>query len=364
MEGFAQLEGAPANRGLLDQVAALRWVQENIGAFGGDPDRVTVFGESAGAGSIAALLAMPSAEGLFHRAILQSLPGTYPSVELASDVAAFLVRDLGLRASAAELSAVDPQKLVRPGADVLLPLTARFVDRWGPVSQVITPFAPVVDGEVLPRTPWQALADGAAREIPLIIGHNRDEYRLFIVGGGQFGHITAKRASGALRLFGPGPDPETAYRTTFPDLSDERLYELVQSDWLFRMPAIHLAQAQAAGGGRAHVYELTWDAPGLGGVLGACHALDVPLTFGEYTGIGKDVMGLEPTPEVEALSARIRTAWTGFAAEGDPGWPAYDPEERLVQVFDTEPAVTPYPEEASRRLWQDHTFEALPLLTP
>jgi para-nitrobenzyl esterase len=364
MEGFAQLEGAPANRGLLDQVAALRWVQENIGAFGGDPDQVTVFGESAGAGSIAALLAMPSAEGLFHRAILQSLPGTYPSAELASDVAAFLVQDLGLRASAAELSAVDPQKLVRPGADVLLPLTARFVDRWGPVSQVITPFAPVVDGEVLPRTPWQALADGAAREIPLIIGHNRDEYRLFIVGGGQFGHISAKQASTALRLFGPGPDPETAYRTTFPDLSDERLYELVQSDWLFRMPAIHLAQAQAAGGGRSHVYELTWDAPGLGGVLGACHALDVPLTFGEYAGIGKDVMGLEPTPEVEALSARIRTAWTGFAAEGDPGWPAYDPEERLVQVFDTEPSVTPYPEEASRRLWQDHTFEALPLLTP
>jgi para-nitrobenzyl esterase len=139
------------------------------------------------------------------------------------------------------------------------------------------------------------------------------------------------------------------------------LFELVQSDWLFRMPSLHLAQAQVAGGGRAYLYELTLPAPGSGGVLGACHGLDVPLTFGVYAGLGGMLIGPEPTPEVEATSAAIRLAWAKFAATGDPGWPAYDPEQRLVGILDAQPGAAPYPEEASRRLWQDHTFAALRL---
>jgi para-nitrobenzyl esterase len=364
VEGFAQLDGAPANRGLLDQVAALRWVRDNIEAFGGDPDQVTIFGESAGAGSIAALLAMPSAEGLFRRAIAQSVPGTFFSDALAADIAAALGRDLGLRPTVADLSAVDPHKLAGVPA-TLRPSMARYADRWGAVAHTVTPFSPVVDGEVLPQAPWRALANGTAREVPLIVGHNRDEYRLFLAASGRLGRITAEQAAAALRVFGPGPEPESAYRAAFPDASDEQLFELVQSDWTFRMPSLHLAQAQIAGGGRAHVYELTWPAPANGGLLGACHALDVPLTFGEFDqfgGISIELFEPEPSPEVEALSAWIRSAWTTFAIEGSPGWPAYDPDERLVQVLDTEISTTAYPEEASRRLWQHHTFDTLPLL--
>ncbi|MFF4300368.1 carboxylesterase/lipase family protein [Streptomyces sp. NPDC001601] len=360
VEGFAQIEGAPANRGLLDQVAALRWVQENITAFGGDPGRVTVFGESAGGGSIAALLAMPGAKGLFQQACAQSVPGTFFSGELAADIAATLARPLGLRASAAELSAVEPHKLAEAAAALMRSMTGHL-DRWGVVARTVTPFSPVVDGEILPQAPWQALASGAAREVPLIVGHNRDEFQLFHVVRGQVGTITAEQAGTALRSFGPGPDPEAAYRAAFPDASDEQLYVLVQSDWTFRMPTLRLAEAQIAGGGRAHVYELTWPAPANNGLLGACHALDVPLTFGEYDGIAQ-LLGLAPTPETEAVSERFRTAWTAFATDGSPGWPAYDPERRLVQVMDTEPAVTAYPEETSRRLWQHHTFDTLPLL--
>ncbi len=110
IEGFAQIEGAPANRGLLDQVAALEWVRDNIRAFGGDPDRVTVFGESAGGGSVAALLAMPRAAGLFRRAIAQSVPGTFFSPELAADIAAACAAELGLRPTVADLSTVDPAR--------------------------------------------------------------------------------------------------------------------------------------------------------------------------------------------------------------------------------------------------------------
>jgi para-nitrobenzyl esterase len=238
-----------------------------------------------------------------------------------------------------------------------------YVDRWGPVALTPTPFSPVVDGDVLPTTPWQALASGAARDVELIAGHNRDEYRLFLMLGGLLGQVDEGLAAMALGLFGPTPESGQAYRAAFPDASAEYLFELVQSDWLFRMPSLHLAEAQVAGGGRAHVYELTWAAPANGGALGACHGLDVPLTFGVYGGLGAMLTGPVPSPETEALSARFRSAWTAFAATGDPGWPAYDAETRLVQVLDTEPMVTAYPEEAARRIWEHHAFAALPLTT-
>ncbi|PWI13522.1 carboxylesterase [Streptomyces sp. Act143] len=362
IEGFLHIEGAPANRGLLDQVAALEWVRENISAFGGDPDQVTVFGESAGAGSVAALLAMPRARGLFRRAIAQSVPGTFFSDALARDIGAAVAGELGLRATAADLSGVDPRKLPEAGA-ALGGRMSEFLLRWGSVARTATPYSPVVDGEVLPVAPWAALADGAARDVELIVGHNRDEYRLFLMMGGLLGKVDENLATAALAAFGPAPDAERAYRTAFPDAPAERLFELVQSDWLFRMPSLHLADAQTAGGGRAYLYELTWSAPVHGGALGACHGLDVPLVFGpQGGGLGGMLIGPEPTPEAEQLSAHVRSAWTAFAGTGDPGWPAYDAENRLVRLLDTEPAVAAYPEEAARRLWERHVFEALPLI--
>jgi para-nitrobenzyl esterase len=112
------------------------------------------------------------------------------------------------------------------------------------------------------------------------------------------------------------------------------------------------------------VYELTWPAPGNGGIMGACHGLDIPLLFGTFDAdLGSLLFaGSEPSPEAEALSSRFRAAWTAFATTGDPGWPFYDTARRLVQVLDADPQVTSYPEEASRRLWQDHTFPVLPLI--
>ncbi|MET9391558.1 carboxylesterase family protein [Streptomyces sp. NPDC006624] len=363
MEGFAHVEGAPANRGLLDQVAALEWVQDNIEAFGGDPGQVTVFGESAGAGSVSSLLVMERAAGLFRRAIAQSVPGPYFSDALARDIGGALAAEVGLRPTVADLSTVDPRRLTAAG-EALGPKMPRYLDRWGQAAPTVTPFAPVVDGEVLTSTPWQALRAGAARDIDLLVGHNRDEYRLFVAMAGELGRITEEGAASALRVFAPGPDGAQAYRTAFPGASPSELYERVQSDWLFAMPSLRLAEAQHAGGGRVHFYELTWPAPGSGGALGACHGLDIPLLFGTF---GADLgallfAGAEPSGEALALSSRFRSSWTAFARTGDPGWPAYDPEERLVQVLDAEPVVTAYPEEASRLLWEGHDFPPLPLL--
>ncbi|MFI6953619.1 carboxylesterase/lipase family protein [Nocardia sp. NPDC050408] len=360
IEGFARIDGAPANRGLLDQVAALEWVRENITAFGGDPDQVTVCGESAGAGSIAALLAMPRAAGLFRQAILQSMPGTFFSDELGTDIARAIAAHVGLRPTVADLSGVDPRQLTDAGAEV--GASMRQYERWGAVAHTITAFSPVVDGEVLPKAPWQALAGGSARDVTVVIGHNRDEFRLFLALGGQLGTIDDTQAADALQVFGPGSDGADAYRTAFPCAGPEELFELVQTDWLFRMPALHLADAQAAGGGRAYMYELTWHAPGNGGVLRACHGLDGPLLFAAFGAqLGPLLLGPEPSAEARELSAYIRARWSGFARTGEPGWAAYDPEQRLTHILDVHPSVAPYPEETSRSLWRDHVFSALPL---
>jgi len=156
----------------------------------------------------------------------------------------------------------------------------QYVGRWGRVAPAVTPLSPVVDGDVLPTMPWQTPAAGSAKNIDLVVGHNRDEYRLFTVIAGK--QITEEQASAVFRLFAPGPDGEQSYRAAFPDASAGELYERVQTDWLFNMPTLHLAEAQRSGGGTAYVYELTWQAPGFGGVLGACQALDIPLLFGTY----------------------------------------------------------------------------------
>ncbi|MFB4263232.1 carboxylesterase/lipase family protein [Nonomuraea sp. GTA35] len=363
-EGFAWVDGAPADRGLLDQVAALRWVRDNISAFGGDPDLVTVFGESAGAVGIASLLVMESAAGLFRRAIVQSLSSIFHTPRLARALAAELAAEAAKLPSEAGtppaapavnpagtdpgrpgetvLARFDPDRLVAAAGELAARIPKEAV-RWGPaVAATELPFAPVVDGEVLPRTPWEHPDPG----VDLLVMHTRDESRLWTV------------------LSGPGrPGPESyaphlaeQYRRSFPGVGDDLLHEIAESDWLFRMPAVHLAEAHA---GRTFLAELCWSAAG---GYGACHGLDIKLLFGAYAvGPGPAQFGERPSDEAVALTAYMRKAWTSFAAGGDPGWPAYDADRRLTLRLDADPAVVPYPEEVSRRIWAGHRFQPLDL---
>lgn len=210
-------------------------------------------------------------------------------------------------------------------------------------------FAPVVDGDVLPTTPWQGLTG----RVELMVGHTRDEQRLLTALTGMLGEVTQAQATLSAEVF--GPDPER-YRDAFPDPGE--LYEVVRSDWLFRMPSLKLAEAQLAAGGRVHLYELTWPAPGMGGMLGACHGLDVPLVFGNLA-VGQPALLIgEPGPEAEELSRQMRDAWTSFAIDGDPGWPGF--ETGATRLFGEEPAVGEYPEKISREIWT-HAPEVLDL---
>ncbi|WP_338702374.1 carboxylesterase family protein [Streptomyces sp. Q6] len=247
---------------------------------------------------------------------------------------------------------------MRDATDALIRDLPSYAGRWGRVAHTLTPFSPVVDGEVLPEDPWTALAAGAARDVHLMVGHNRDEYRLFTVLAGRYGATTADEASLALRRFGPGPQAEDDYRAAYPSADPSALQELVMSDWLFRMPSQRLAEAQAAGGGTAYLYELAWRSP----TLGAAHALDVPLVFGTLDNdFSRMFFGGGAPAEAVALSAEMGEAWTAFAEHGQPGWAPYLPGERLTRIFDAPSTTASYPQESSRRIWEKHAFDPLGL---
>jgi para-nitrobenzyl esterase len=350
-EGFAHINGAPDNRALLDQLAALRWVQDNVDRFGGDPGKVTVLGQSAGAGSIAAMLTMPAATGTVRRAILQSIPGTYFTTDLAAEVSAEICAELGRVPSVADLADVAPDDLVAATGTVTSSLLQRF-DRWGPVAYSSTPFAPVVDGEVLPSAPWAALADGAARDVELLIGHSRDEYSLLAA------HLPdIDQAQVEVLIDGLSPTPGAdRYRAAYPSATPEQLRETALSDWLYRMPALHLAEAADLGGARAWLYELCWGF----GPHGASHGLDTLLLFGTADVDGEvTAAGPAAVAATGQLSQRIRADHLAFAATGDPGWTRFRTAQPWTRVYRPEPALVAYPEERSRELWSSQRFGVL-----
>ncbi|NUW38676.1 carboxylesterase/lipase family protein [Nonomuraea rhodomycinica] len=342
-EGYGHVEGAPDNRALLDQVAALRWVRENVAAFGGDPGNVTAFGQSAGAGAIACLLTMPMAEGLFRRAIAQSASSMFVTPAYASRVTAEVSRRLG--GGSPRESA--PEALVAAAEDVATQVIFGDPGRWGAMGYAGLAFAPVVDGEVLPDTPWNALAAGAARDVELVVGFTRDEFRLFgAMAGGRPVDL-----AGALETLAPD-GAEEVYRRMRPEASDAELYEVLMSDWMFRMPSALLADAHT---GTTYAYELTWSPTD---AFRACHGLEVPLVFGN---VGDDMAtGLTGgSPDLPKVSEQFVTAWTGFAATGDPGWPRHDPATAVTHLFDASPSDAEDPEAASRALWSRTGFPVI-----
>jgi para-nitrobenzyl esterase len=359
VEGFAHIAGAPDNRGILDQIAALRWVQDNIAAFGGDPGNVTVFGQSAGAGCIAALLIMPMAAGLFCRAIAQSVPGTYFSPRLAGAVSATIAAELGARATVDDLARLSPRALV-DATNAVIQKMPQFLESWGPMALTPTPFSPVVDGAVLPHAPWRALAAGSGRDVDLLVGHTRDEYSLFTARPGD--EVTDEQLSVTLDRLAPAADGTGGYRDAYPEATPGELDELVNSDWLFRMPSLHLAHAQHAGGGAAWTYDLCW---GFDREHGASHSLDVLLVFGTL-GVEDVRSDRSARPnaadEVARVSHQMRADWARFAATGHPGWAPYDPTTRTTRIYDAAPVTAAYPEERSRRIWSSHRFDTLDLV--
>jgi para-nitrobenzyl esterase len=356
IDGFAWLEGAPPNRGLLDQVAALRWVRDNIAAFGGDPDRVTVAGESAGAMSVTTLLAMPSAAGLFHRVIAQSGAGHHALPEgTARRITGYLAEKLGVAPTAVAMAGVPFDQLLNAQADLAAgPQRDPDPARWGEAATNVMVFEPIIDGEVLPGLPIDVIAGGGGAEVDLLVGINRDEQRLFVVPLGLLEVIDDNLVALAAAGWSVPAGAVDRYRASRPgQLPGEVLCDL-GTDWFFRIPAIRLAEARTERRGRTYAYEFAWATSAFDGKLGACHALEIPFVFDHLDQEGGPSLFAPGEELPRHLADTVHSAWVGFVTDGDPGWVPYDLLRRPTMTFATASKVVDDPRGDERALWEGH----------
>ncbi|GAA2878202.1 carboxylesterase/lipase family protein [Streptomyces mexicanus] len=347
--GFLDIPGAPANRGLLDVVAALRWVRENIAAFGGDPHNVTLFGQSAGATTVGGVLATPEAAGLFHRAIVQSGSGLGAfTTEQAARVTKAAAEALGIEPHVDAFADVSDERLVE-AASQLAGIDLRTETHGDPLLG-LSPFSLVLDTQ-----PAASVAAGLSADVDLLVGTNTEEANLYLVPVGKYATSTAGDVDEVAARSHPKPAQlvET-YRKSRPEASFAELRSAIMADALFGAGSRALAAAHAAHPkSGTYAYEFAWRSRALDGELGATHAVELPFVFdltdrpelnGPHALLGPD----KPPAD---LAARVHETWIRFARTGNPGWDPYDTERRATMRIDAEWTQADDPRSQERQAW-------------
>ncbi len=351
LDDLANELAGSGNLGILDQVAALEWVRDNIASFGGDPENVTIFGESAGGMSVGTLLGLPAARGLFHKAIPQSGAAHNVSpTKFAAEVRDEFFSRLGggldkvLEAGQEEILHAQGDFFLSAFADIDARLSAGR-------DPVLLPFQPVADDHVLPEAPIDAVRSGHAAEVPLLVGTTLEEWKLFALLDPS--EIDEDLLIGRLTRVA-GAEAADVYRSELPGADHKDLFGAAVTDYVFRQPAIRLAELQSLHQPRTFMYLFTWRSPAMGGLLGSCHALDVPFVFGNHEGGLAMFLGEEPP---EHLGRAVQDSWLAFARNGNPScealgeWPAYGTGSRMTMELGDRCGLLEDPERPRRELW-------------
>jgi para-nitrobenzyl esterase len=333
-ESFA----SSGNAGQLDLIASLEWVRDNIAEFGGDPGNVTVFGQSGGGGKISALLAMPGAKGLFHRAIIESGPGIrgVPK-ETATEITKAVLSGL-------QINPTDIKSLQSVPADQLAKAAAAMQAKLGGSGGIGTlRFAPVVDGIALPNHPFDPVAPAVSANVPIMIGCTKDEQTLYNVGQPWWGKLTdAELTEKAKTIPGVADKAEAliaAFRKLRPGDSPSYLYTDIASSTFAFGNSIRLAERKAAlKAAPAYFYVFQWGAPVDDGILRAPHTMEIPFAFDN---VDKGPLLLGNSSHMQQLGKIVSATWVAFARTGNPNhsglphWPAYDADKRSTMTFNT-----------------------------
>lgn len=333
-----------ANAGMLDIVRALEWVRDNIASFGGDPGNVTIFGQSGGGMKVSVLMAMPAAQGLFHRAIVQSGPGlTGGSMEDASKAADALIKAVGLnKGNARDILNLPMSQLIAGYFEASRALGGGMGGGY---------FSATVDGTALPRDPFSPDATALSADIPLLIGNTRHESTFFVRGNAQT-DMTEEQMRQRLAAI-PGLDIDEAvriYKASNPDATPWFLYNTIYSNVVFGVNTVEMAERKAAQPAPVYAYRFDWETDMLGGGMGAMHTLEISFAFNNLDR-NRWLVG-EDAPQ--SLADRISGTWAAFARTGDPNiaklpdWPAFDTETRATMIFNTKSELVNDPNREER----------------
>jgi len=336
--------------GMLDAVLALEWVRDNIEAFGGDPGNVTIFGESGGGSKVSTLLAMPSAKGLFHRAIIESGPGLRGvEPKEATDLAERLLAQLNIKANEINKLQELPTQQILDAVNALLP--GRSSLGMGAPAPSIMRLSPVVDGKYLPTHPFDPVAAPTAAGIPIIIGTNRDENATFLAVDPRRRRLTESELRERLSpVLGDKLDKIIdTYKKTRPNATPWELLIGITSEGT-RRASIALAERKAAASpAPVFMYLFTWETDYFGDLFKACHVLEIPFVFDNVD----DIAITGGRPDKYELTEAVSEAWISFAHSGNPdhagipNWEPYSAENRSTMILDVpcRVEVAPYREE-------------------